>query len=230
VTSRAPLAARSDEGISLIEAVVALTVLIIIAVVAASLAVNALRTATTEDRAQTAISVATLQMEMVRGKDVSIDDTGVSALFGGRTKSDVLALRAANADVAAVSDTTYPEWDPTATASSADTVPATGSMLLNGTTFDWSILLGSCYIETGSTAELNGLCGVVPSISVGSVTAADADDIADAVPAQLPGYTKLMRAIVVVRWEDADRCPAGGCEYSVTSLFEANRDLKWRAG
>jgi len=127
---------RADDGFTLIEVLVAITILAIISLFASQLVLTGIRSATNLDRYQTAVAVATMQMESVRAFDPAPTAQGISALFSGRPKLQQLNLldptkSSAAAAVGAIVASTYPEWDPTQASGATDAsasavVPPTG--------------------------------------------------------------------------------------------------------
>ena len=99
-----------------------------------------------------------------------------------------------------------------------------GVVTLNGTQYETTILLGSCFVATDSlslTATQNGQCGKVSGVTPGT------SYNANAVPTTLTNYAKLVRVIVIVQWRGIG-CDSGLCGYALTSEFLPNiKDLTW---
>jgi len=117
-----------DGGFTLIEVLVAIVILAIISLFASQLILTGIRSATNLDRYQTAVAVATMQMESIRSFDPAPTAQGVSALMSGRPKLEQLNLfdptkNSAAAAVADVIASTYPEWDPTMASGASDASP-----------------------------------------------------------------------------------------------------------
>ncbi len=229
-----------DEGMSLIEVVVAMLLLAVVSAAAASLAITSLRSVDSIDHSQTAISVATMQMEAVRSSNVEENissggasgERGVSGLLQGRTKADVLASWTRNADIPVIADRTYPEWDPTATSNSTKVLPFTGTTTLHNTDYHWEIAVGSCFVDSAdSLAAGYGQCVTYPGYPPQKAQSNTTDPPAQAAqawPGNVIGYTKLIRAVVIVRWYKGNGCSsANPCSYALSSIFDANRDQKW---
>ncbi|MBO9577838.1 MAG: hypothetical protein J7480_03595, partial [Microbacteriaceae bacterium] len=70
----------------------AIVILGIVSLLASRLLVGAISTTSKLDRQQTAVAIATMQMEAVRGADAAPNSNGVSALFDGRPRDQQLAL------------------------------------------------------------------------------------------------------------------------------------------
>lgn len=233
-----------DEGFSLVEVLVAIMILAIISLLASRLLVGAITTTTSIDQRQTAVAVATMEMETVRGNDAgpSVKQAsnglfpGTSALFNGRPRTAQLAQfdttsSTAAAAVADILASTYPEWDSTlaadGAAAAADVVvPLTDETVLNGTTYRSTIILGTCFVATTQTnlaQTVNGTCGKVAGVTVGT------EYNSPALPSGITGYAKLVRAIVVVEWTGGSGCSAEDpCDYALTSEFLPSiLDLLW---
>jgi len=117
-----------DAGFTLIEVLVAIVILAIISLFASQLVLTGIRSATNLDRYQTAVAVATMQMESIRSFDPAPTAQGVSSLISGRPKLQQLSLfnTSMNPAAAAVADVvgnTYPEWDPTMSSGATDASP-----------------------------------------------------------------------------------------------------------
>lgn len=234
-----------DQGFSLIEVLVAIAILGIISLMASRLLIGAISTTTSIDQRQTAVAVATMQMESVRGNDAgpSVKQSpsglfpGTSALFNGRPKTAQLGQfdTAHNTAAAAVADilaNTYPEWDSTLVSDSASAaadvvVPLTDTTVLNGTTYKSTIILGTCFVPTTQeklAQPVNGTCGKVDGVTAGTAYNSPA------LPSGITGYAKLVRAIVVVEWSGGTGgCSADApCNYALTSEFLPSiLDLLW---
>ncbi len=221
-----------DGGFGLVEVVVALMILAFVAIGATSLAVHASAGALAEDQSQAAIDVATMEMESVRASNLQQNGLGISSLFGGRSKTQVMSNWSlpAYAGIPELTTTTYPEWDPSATGLTVPVIPFGGTTSLDltshTTAYTWQIMLGVCYVATAT--HDNGTCTAFSSAYTPSKASSDpASAVAASAPSPLPsGYEQLVRAIVVVRWPGSG-CGGTGCSYVLSSIFEAGRDLKW---
>lgn len=206
-----------DEGFTLMEVIVALSLLAIVATASLVFFVNGTRSVTSQQRSQSAIAVATNAMEQTFSRVPTTSATGVSGLVVGRTKADVDAAWAAAGpySVPGLSDT-YPAWD-TATAPAPavgtgdDAVKLTTTTTQAKITYTTTTLIGTCYRVTTNPS---GPCTKTGGTSAGVANA---------------GYSALMRVAVLVTWPDvAGRCtPSGTCSYSTTSLIDPSSDLKW---
>lgn len=215
----------SDAGLTLIEVLAAVIIIVIVSLAAAGLSINGIQTATAQEREQVAVTIANGAMENVSGWSAATNSgTGISNLYTGRCMSDVNTSFTANSTIPGVS-ATYPVWDTVATAASNCSAPSiaatkspsgTGAFLLaaqNGTKYTLTTIIGACYepIAGGSCAKITGQ----PSN-----------------PAITPaGYTPLIRVIVVVSWPattaGGNRCSVSGCYYETTTLIDGHPELNW---
>jgi len=205
-----------DAGFSLIEVMVAIAIIAVVAISAGSLTIAGINTASTQQRRQIAVTIASGTMESINSMSASVTDaTGVSALYTGRSASKVHAAWTANAGVTGLAQT-YETSDSTATASSVAIVPITSPspLLQSGTNYTVTTLIGTCFQPTTAPASGHWDCTTVP----GYATA----------PSVIPtGYTPLMRVIVVVRWTPGFGCGSNGCSTVVSSLVDSHNDLIW---
>ena len=196
---------------TLVEVMVAVAIIAVVALAAGSLTILGLNSATTQERRQIAVTIASGAMEAVNAQSPkALASTGVSGLLTGRTQLASDAAWGLNTGVLALAQT-YETWDPTASGSSVPTigtipVPVTQA----GTKFLVTTLVGTCYqpISGGDCTRVSGYPTTAPS----------------SVPA---GLTNLVRVIVVVRWSAGASCTVSSCSYSTTSLFDPHTDLKW---
>lgn len=116
-----------------------------------------------------------------------------------------------------------------------------GQITLNGTQYTTTIIVGSCFVDTSVTAlrgSQNGKCTANTPALTSALTSAGYTNITSraatslALPANLSGYAKLVRAIVVVQWTGGADCSVQKpCSYALTSEFLPDGpDLKWRVG
>jgi Tfp pilus assembly protein PilV len=196
-----------DEGLSLLEVVVAVALVTIVMTASATLCLTGIAAASAQERRQVAVTIASGMMESVGAQSVATNPaTGVSGLYTGRTSTAVSAVWTANASTVGIAQT-YSAWDPTATLASVPVIPITNTTTQAGTTFTIQTLMGPCY-----EPKTGGDCTVVTG-ATGSVTPS--------------GYTPLIRVVVVVSWTAGNSCAASGCRYTTSSLFDPNSDLGW---
>lgn len=206
----------SDEGFSLIEVIVSLSLLAVMSTAALYFFVGASRSVTYQQRTHGAVTLANDAMETSFSWIASSALPGTSNLVKGRTKADVEAAWAA-ASAAGVPgvDTTFPAWDTTTSPGPAngvgdDTIKLTRAQTESRMTYTVTTLIGTCYRATTSTGSACTKTG------------------GDAVGAPATGYSRLMRSIVVVTWPDTNgSCSASGCRYTIASLIDPNADVAW---
>jgi Tfp pilus assembly protein PilV len=202
----------SDEnGVSLVEVIVAIALIMIVATSSATLSIQAIASSASQERRQIAVTVANSALELVAAQPVQVDSTGVSALYNGRFSTTV-----GNAFTATVSYNgvakTYRAADPTATSVTIPDIPITTTAVQSGTTFTVRTLIGPCYQATSG-----GDCGLVS----GYANTGNG-------PATAPsGFSQLIRAIVVVTWTAGGTCTASSCAYTATTLIDPHADLAW---
>lgn len=196
--------ASADAGLSLIEVLVAITIMSIIALAAATLGVTGLAAAATQERRQIAVTIASGTMESISG-------TQISALFTSRTMAAVQAGWTANSSVPGVKQT-YPVWDATTGSPAIPVGPTTVAQA--GTNFTVETVLGYCFQPQPQT--------VVSDCTASGATAAST---APAVPTNA---MKLIRAIVIVKWTAGSSCPAS-CSYVASTLIDPSTDLNWNS-
>lgn len=206
---RAANAARTDDGFTLVEVIVALALMSLVASAALYFFLSGTRTITHQQRTQNAVVVANDAMEAAYGVVAQpVDD--VSGLLVGRSEAAVQSAwttgTAAGVEGIAL---TYPAWDPAGTGNG--TLPITSQQTLNNVDYDVLTLVGHCYRPTSTNAE----CSTVP----GNLTD----------PATVPaGYTRMLRVMVLISWDSAQSpCGDTACSYQVTSLIDPNTDLEW---
>jgi prepilin-type N-terminal cleavage/methylation domain-containing protein len=215
-----------DDGMTLIEVLAAVIVIVIVALSGAGLSINGIQTAAAQEREQVAVTIANGAMENVSGK-------AVSNLIAGRCASEVNAAftAAANATKPGVSDT-YRAWDTSAPAVCACQtsvgVPVvqspTGSgpcnfPAQNNTDYTVTTLIGTCYELVQPAASATRSCSTIPGDSSTQAAAA-----AVGVGAS---YAALERVIVIVSWTAGSHCSVTACYYETTTLADPPGDLTW---
>jgi prepilin-type N-terminal cleavage/methylation domain-containing protein len=185
---------------SLIEVVVAISILGILATASLGVFINGINSASMHQRREVAVTIASQQME-------SINAMTASTLYSGRTEPIARASLAANLAIPGVSKS-YKSWDrstPVGALTLATTQPV---VELSGTKYTVDVVLGACF-----QPKAGGTC---------------TGDYLTAEPTTVPATsTKLTRVIVVVRWNVGSGCADGGCVYSATSLIDLTNDLDW---
>ena len=84
--------ARDESGMSLVEVIVAIAIVSIVALSSASLAINGFSVASSQERKQVAVTIASGAMEAASAQSVS-------TIYSGRTKAAVQAAFTANSTV-----------------------------------------------------------------------------------------------------------------------------------
>lgn len=197
-------------GMTLIEVIVAISIMGIIATGAVSLSITSEKSAATQQRQELAVTIANQAMEFVASQPAGTNPTiGMSYLFGGRAADAVSDSWAANAGTDGL-DLTYPVSDTTATAASVAVIPLSATVTQSGTEYTTHTLIGTCFQPISGSGDCTTLTGVATPPSVA------------------PGATPLLRVMVVVRWNAGSGCSASGCSYQATSLIDAHDDLLWK--
>lgn len=191
--------AAAEDGLSLIEVLVAIVVISVVAVGSATLCITGLAAAATQERRQIAVTIASSTMETISG-------TQVSALFTSRAKTAVQAGWTANSTVPGVSQT-YPVWDATSGTPAIAVGPTTVAQA--GTNFTVQTVLGYCF----------------QPLAGGDCTAPGAT-ATSTLPTVPTTAMKLIRAIVIVKWTAGRSCPAS-CSYVSSTLIDPSADLNW---
>jgi Tfp pilus assembly protein PilV len=200
---------RGDAGMTLVEVIAAVIVVVTVALASAGLGINGLQTAAAQERQQVAVTIANGTLETVSGWDPTVNSgTTVSNLYTGRTSSAVSAAFTANASIPGVSYT-YPTYDPTASSTSTQSLPISVASTQNGTAYTITTLIGDCYQPV-----TGGVCGKI----TGQATE----------PSTTPsGYTQVIRVMVVVSWTAGSSCKTNGCYYEATTMADPHADLQW---
>jgi prepilin-type N-terminal cleavage/methylation domain-containing protein len=198
-----------ESGFSLVEVLVAISVIAIVATSAGILTMSGIQTSTTQERKQIAVTIASGAMETANARSAATNTTTkVSDLLTNRLATDVAAAFTAQAGKVGVAQT-YQAWDPTALGVIAPAIPITATVIQSGTTFAVTTLIGTCYEKlTG------GDCTILPGYLLAPVVTPT-------------GYTQILRVIVVVSWTAGSGCSGGGCFYATTSLIDSHTDLEW---
>ena len=192
---------QSDDasGFSLIEVIVALSLILFVMTSSVVFFVRSMQTSATQQVRQAAVSLADQATELPRSVPASVLLSGRDK---GRSDTQWAALPAAAAAAKGVSQEV---WDSTATGSSTPLVPFSTSdatTLVNKTQFTVNVAIGKCWIST-TTAVVCNVPSPVPSTA-----------------------TPLYRIIVDVHWtaKIGEYCPTSGCDYIVTTLRDPSID------
>lgn len=215
VLARARLRRKLDpsSGFTLIEVLVAISLLAIVSTAAIAFSVTAGSSAATQERRQVATDVAIQAMEQVNAYVASTEAaTGTSFLLAGRYQPLVAAAWARFSASPGVGQT-YPGYDTTANSHSTPRVPLESTVTRNGTNYDVVTLIGWCYKQSAA-----GDCKTIPAVSVP--------------PASPPaGWSnKLLRVTTIVTWTAGTQCSTIACSYQTITLIDATSDLEWNNG
>jgi prepilin-type N-terminal cleavage/methylation domain-containing protein len=195
---------NSERGMSLIEVVVAISILGVLATATLGFLISSMNATSTIQHRSLAVTVASESME-------NVSAWTASALTTGRSASAVTA-QWAGATAPGLANT-YPAFDPSATtpSTSVPALPLARTVTLSGTDFVARIFIGTCYQATSG-----GSCARLPSLTTP--------------PAMTPaGYAALKRVIVEVTWTASVGCDTSAdCSYSTATLIDPNADLEWK--
>lgn len=168
---RARAGEAGDEGLTLIEVLVALLILSIVSISAAVVFVGSLRTTSEQSAKQRAISVATRALEVVQS-------VPVSQVLVGRKQADVQALVASPTVAPLVTNDILNtgNFDASAGSSAVPTVPLNGSETLDSVAYRTATAINGCYLSksSGNCSTTQGTDGVKVLRATVSVTWGDA--------------------------------------------------------
>lgn len=214
-------AARGEGGFSLVEVIAALVVLGIVATAAAYFFIAGTRTSTHLQRTQNAVAVANEAMEMAFAMEPrdSLAVTGVTNLAVGRTQAEVnAAWTAATALGVEGLAETYPVWDPTALATTADALPITFERTYSDQTYTVYLLVGTCF-RYANNAGTDEECTRLPAFGT------DPGDNPAGISSQV---ARMLRVIAIVTWDaEIGECPGDVCVYQLSGLVDRNQDIRW---
>nr|WP_296074386.1 Ig domain-containing protein [uncultured Actinoplanes sp.] len=209
--------AADDEGFSLIETVVALTVVVVTMGAMGTYLISSFGVVAHQRAEQAAAQLANSALEQVRalrGSSLSSGHgkTRAYAQFGLDPAGAVSATVPQPPDAVAdyLTDMT-PAWDATADPDAGDDAAistATLPVTVDRTTYDRTIYLGECEVDLGSDEGQNGECD-----PAAARTATD-----DATK-----YMKFFRAVVLVTWRDRF-CALSTCTYVTSTLISRAAD------
>ena len=192
---------EGDDGFSLVEVIVALSILVLVMMGSAGFFVSSLKKTSGQGQRQAAVTLAEQAIEYTRS-------VPASALLKGRSQSLVASLNASPGTVNLSQDVTAAlnpdgspsNFDTTATGTSSQVVPITQQPIVSSVTYTVRTFINRCYVAP------DGSCG---ANSAGS-----------------NGW--MYRISVGVQWSlnGGQQCSnAGGlCEYDVSSLRDAGTD------
>jgi prepilin-type N-terminal cleavage/methylation domain-containing protein len=205
----------SDEGVSMIEMMVALVLIAIVTAASATLFVSDIRGVDSQKQRQQAVYLADKVLETAHGVSPKlVGATLRSGLVAGRSQANVNLLLATPAatrlHISAQDDITTDlslDYDPVG--SGLGTIKTQDSQTINGMSYKWFTFIDVCW-ETGSTSLNAGgtsICG----------------------PTQTTGSTEDYRVSVDVTWKTATGSCQTGCDYSDATLIDPSTDSQFNA-
>jgi Tfp pilus assembly protein PilV len=205
-----------EAGLSLVEVIIAIALIMIVATATANLSIQAINTASAQERRQLAVTIASSTLENATALPPS-------TLYNGRW---ITAVTTAFPTTSTFPGTpaTYRKGDPTATSSTPASaqVVKIGPTIVNqsGTDYTLKTLVGPCYIKIQQPAT--GDCGLASGYS--SLTSPPPSTTAAPDPS---GYVGMVRVIVVVTWTAGKSCGVSPCSYTASTLIDAHADPTW---
>jgi Tfp pilus assembly protein PilV len=140
----------ADGGMSLIEVLVALGLLVTVMLASAGFFVTSLKHSSGQVQNQTAATLANQQLEYTRS-------VAATSLLSGRTQPAVQAAIAAPGIADLSQDvTTTGNYDPAATASSSQAVPISMQSTVSGTVYTITTFIDQCYVAYGPSGSCTG--------------------------------------------------------------------------
>ena len=202
IRARVAESRADDRGMTLVEVVIAITILAILSTASLGVYISGVNSAAAQQRREIAVTVANRVLEDVIA-------TPPASLYSGRSQAAVVALRGLNTTVPGVNRT----YDGFQAPPVASTIAAklTDLVTLSGTQFKVNTIIGTCF-----QPKIGGSCNAVTTSSYTQ----------PAVPAT---SVVLTRVIVVVRWSAGSGCGGSGCMYHSSTLIDRNSDLTWNS-
>ena len=188
-----------ENGMSLIEVVIAITILALLSTASLGVYLSGINAATAQQRREVAITIANSVLE-----DASL--VAPANLYVGRSEATVTALRSNNALIPGVQQT-YAAFQAPPISTPVAVAP-TQTVPVNGTDYAVSTIIGTCFQpKAGGTCTVTTGYPTQPAVPATSVV--------------------LTRIIVVVRWQAGSTCAATPCLYQTSTLVDRNADLTW---
>jgi prepilin-type N-terminal cleavage/methylation domain-containing protein len=199
IRARVTAALGNDRGMTLIEVVVAITILAVLSTASLGVYLSGINSATAQQRREVAVTVANSVLE-----DATL--TAPANLYVGRSQAVATNLLTLNQAVPSVKQT-FAAFQPPPVAA----VPAlkpTQTVTLNGTDYQVSTIVGTCFQK-----KAGGSCTVGSTYPTQPATPADS--------------LVLTRIVVVVRWSAGSTCAGDACVYDTSTLVDRNSELTW---
>jgi prepilin-type N-terminal cleavage/methylation domain-containing protein len=211
----------NERGMTLVEVVMAISILGILATVALGLYMSSLGASNSHQNRELAITVANESMELAAS-------WSVGSLAGGRHQPAVTNQWVSTIDpvtsksVIAGIGAGYPLWDSSATAVSVPALPLMKTATFSGTEFSVQTFISRCYQPTAITRSTAGECKRL-------VSSPNMTPVPTTTPA---GMVPMFRVIVVVQWTSDKNCTTSivtnPCKYEVMTLVEPSTpDAEW---
>lgn len=188
-----------EDGLSMIEVIVALVIIGGVMAAASLFFINGLRSTGGQSQRQVAVSLANEALSKAQAVQPN-------QLITGRTKSDVTAALAAPGapTVVALDQTSSGNYDTTAVSGDPQALPIYTYPKVNGITYTVTTFVDVCWLKGSATA--------------GSCTAT-----------QAAGLTKMFRVSVDVSWaatagQGCASLAAGRCDYVASTLIDSSKD------
>ncbi len=149
-----------EDGLSLVEVIVAIAIISIVALASANLTINGISLAANTERQQLAVTIANGAMETASAQSVA-------TIYSGRKPVDVTNAFTANSAVPGVS-ATNPVGDTSSPVPPTQALPITPAPITqSGTTYTTTVLVGSCYQpRSGGDCAKAATAGYIPLIRV----------------------------------------------------------------
>ncbi|WP_111765157.1 putative Ig domain-containing protein [Nakamurella deserti] len=185
----------ADGGFSLLETVVAISLIVVVMAAFGVFFVNSVAFTSLQRATQAATAIANSQLEIIRALPASDLIKGrTSAAVGAQVTAAPVPVRTSLAGMTVGNGAAV---DP-ATATATPTLPTTPvTQTLNGITYSTTTYLGHCGLPAGVTRDAGCTPSTVPT-----------------------GY---IRAVVAVTWSQ-NKCPAAGCSYVTSTLLSTGDD------
>lgn len=216
------LSARSqgDDGLSLLEVIVALMIIAVVMASAAGFFLNSLKTTGGASQRQSAVTLVNQELESIRAVPAAVLVTGRTNSGSGSNSIVPLFTWTGAAALTTYDDLSNSQpgaynYDKTANASTVPSVPPITTQTLNNKTYTLHNFIDPCWLAVGTaqTADTSKLsCGATYSSVTGTTT------------------SMMFRVTVAATWTGgpATNCTQG-CSYSASSLVDPNSDPTFKS-
>lgn len=202
--SRVACSLENERGMTLIEVVVAITILAILSTASLGVYLSGINAATAQQRREVAVTVANSVLE-----EATL--APAANLLLGRSEAVVTNLRTNNTGIPGVLQT-YAGFQPPPVAATPVVKP-TQVVPRNGTNYSVNTIIGTCFQK-----KAGGTCTVAATPATFPTQ-----------PAVPSTSVVLTRIIVVVRWDAGSTCNVvpSPCVYQTSTLVDRNNELTW---